>query len=245
MVQLAACDHPFLQMGNSCCSNKHCQTTKHPHPHLLTAPWRAQQWPLQPRQHKERRSSCCWREERKGWTQTYGQTSCLLPSSSPFPSSQPSSTSESSCFLQPDPLLCFSAPLHHPPSFNPFHACLVLSCMKPIGSDNEETAQMGKTQAIKGLLQLTCPHNLKLLLEVKCRQSSVALCPHTDNQSTTELMVVLGQNSRSKSGVLAPGKNAFLTIQTGKGKFNELRICNVCDGLHDSHVGHCRHFFFI
>lgn len=119
-------------------------------------------------------------------TPRYRQTSSLPPPS------QPSSTSESSCFLQPDPLLCFSAPLHHPPSFNPFHACLVLSCMKPVGSDSKETAQVGKTQAIKGILQLTCPHNLRLLLEVKCGQSSVALCPHTDNQNTTKLTVVLG-----------------------------------------------------
>lgn len=86
-------------------------------------------------------------------------------------------------------LLCSSSP---PPSFNPFHACLVLSCMKPVGSDSKETAQVGKTQAIKGILQLTCPHNLRLLLEVKCGQSSVALCPHTDNQNTTKLTVVLG-----------------------------------------------------
>lgn len=48
------------------------------------------------------------------------------------------------------------------------------------------------------------------------RQSSVALCLHAGNQRTTEL--VLGQNSRPKSRVLGPGRNAFLTIQTGKSK---------------------------
>lgn len=60
------------------------------------------------------------------------------------------------------------------------------------------------------------------------RQSSVALYPHAGRQRTTKLMAILGQNSRSKSRVLPPGRNAFLTIQTGKGKPTEIFFLGIC-----------------
>jgi len=97
-------------MGNSCCSNKHCQTTKHPHLCLLTALSRAQQQPLRPRQHKERRGAAA-AEDRRGeeGMNGYSLREDILP---PLPSSPvppPSPAALACCSQTPS-----SAPLHRP-----------------------------------------------------------------------------------------------------------------------------------